>query len=76
MNYTILKTTRKARKINQLTMAKEIGISRNYLSKIENNRANPALSILTDLCKELDLSVSILTEEMGDVVDLINAMGE
>ncbi|AZV56771.1 helix-turn-helix transcriptional regulator [Clostridium sp. AWRP] len=49
---------RKKSKISQDQLAKSINISRQYLSKIENNKANPAYNIVLKISKFLRKDVN------------------
>lgn len=57
---TTIKHIREQKKIRQNIFAEKIGISQEYLSKIENNRRQPAISILEKIGKELDVPLPIL----------------
>lgn len=60
MDFTILKTLRKSKKIKLIKLSKDIGISPAYLSMIERNKRTPVISIIEDICKELDCELRIL----------------
>ena len=60
MDFTILKTLRKSKKIKLIELAKEIGISPAYLSMIERNKRTPVNSIIEDICNELDCELRII----------------
>lgn len=51
---------RKSLRIQQNTMAKEIGISNNYLSGIERGREKPSLDILVKICNVLQITPDYL----------------
>lgn len=55
-----VKAIRKEKKLTQSELAEEMGISRSYLSDIENNRKNPSIKTLTSLANKLDVSVVYL----------------
>jgi len=59
MDFTILKTLRKAKGFRLKDMAPRIRISSAYLSLIERNQKNPAISIVEDICRELDCELII-----------------
>ncbi len=48
-----LKTLRKGKKLTQVALAKKVGISSNYYSRIERDEENPSLEILKDIAKAL-----------------------
>jgi len=48
-----LKTLRKGRGLTQVALAKKVGISSNYYSRIERDEENPSLEILKDIAKAL-----------------------
>lgn len=60
MDFTILKTLRKSKKIKLIRLSKDIGISPAYLSMIENNKRDPKASTIEDICKELDCELRII----------------
>lgn len=54
MDFTILRTLRRSKKIKLIELAKQIGISPAYLSMIENNKRDPKVSTIEDICNELE----------------------
>ena len=48
---------RKELKISQANLAKKVGISRTYLSKIENGHSNPSTEITYRIDNELNKSI-------------------
>ena len=57
-----IKAIRKEKKITQTTLANDMGISRSYLSDLENNRRNPSTKTLESLAEKLDVSTFYLLE--------------
>ena len=55
-----IKTCREYRKMNQATLAKEIGLSRSYLCLIELNKREPNLQVLQKIAEALKISLPIL----------------
>jgi transcriptional regulator with XRE-family HTH domain len=55
-----LKKVRKENKFTQFELAKEIGISRTYLSDLENNRYSPSLKTAQSLADKLNVSICYL----------------
>ena len=55
-----LKRIRTGKKISQGDIARTLGVSRGYISNIENGKMNPTLSTITDLAKAIKVSVSEL----------------
>jgi putative transcriptional regulator len=54
------KKIKRQRVLNDLTqteLAKLLGIDRGYLSSIENNKANPSLTLLTRIAETLKCSI-------------------
>ena len=60
MDFSALRILRKRNRITIPDMAKRIGISKAYLSLIENNRKSPNIKVIEDICKELDCELRIL----------------
>ena len=60
MDFTILRTLRKSNKMKLIELAKRIGISPAYLSMIEQNKREPRLCTVEDICKELDCELRII----------------
>ena len=60
MNFTILRTLRRSKKIKLIKLSKDIGISPAYLSMIENNKRSPVISIIEDICNKLDCELRII----------------
>lgn len=63
----IIKTKRKEKKLTQDTISEETGLSRNYISDIENGRYMPSAASLSKIavCIDLDLNVLKMTEIQG-----------
>lgn len=49
---------RKDKKITQAELAEKLGVSDRSISKWENGRCMPELSLFKPLCKELDISIN------------------
>ena len=60
MDFTILRTLRKSKKIKLIELSKQIGISPAYLSMIENNKRDPKASTIEDICTKLDCELRII----------------
>ncbi|KFX54657.1 helix-turn-helix transcriptional regulator [Clostridium botulinum] len=58
----MLKTKRIKKQMTELELAKKIGKSEGYVSKLENhpNRCNPGVNLILKLAKELSLSPVII----------------
>ncbi|NWO14666.1 helix-turn-helix domain-containing protein [Virgibacillus sp.] len=65
-----IKAIRKARNLTQEKLAKEMGISRSYLSDIENNRKNPSTKTLQSLSNKLGVTMAYLTTGKKMLADL------
>lgn len=62
-----LKKRREAKKLHQYQLAEKSGVSRNYISDIENGRYMPSVPTLAKLVKHLDADLnSILLSEIQD----------
>lgn len=55
-----IKRIRKEKKINQAVLADQCGITRTYLSLIENNKYEPNISLLKTIAKKLEVPLSVL----------------
>ncbi len=53
MDLTILKSIRKERKLSQMELASKVGITRSYLSTVENGRGNPSHGLVVRIVGEL-----------------------
>ena len=53
MNLTVLKSIRKERRLSQRELASMVGITRSYLSTVENGRGNPSHDLVGKILKEL-----------------------
>ena len=51
-----LKRIRTKKNISQGDIAKELGVSRGFISTIENGKTNPTLSTITNIAKALGVS--------------------
>lgn len=65
-----IKAIRKERKLKQGELAKSMGISRSYLSDIENDRKNPSIKTLESLAEKLNVTVFYLTTGKKMISDL------
>ncbi|MGX7593665.1 helix-turn-helix domain-containing protein [Planococcus plakortidis] len=65
-----IKAIRKERKLKQGELAKSMGISRSYLSDIENDRKNPSIKTLESLAEKLNVTVFYLTSGNKMLSDL------
>jgi transcriptional regulator with XRE-family HTH domain len=53
-----IKSSRKKNKIEQQILASELGISKEYLCRIENGKlTNYSVEILIKICKRLDITI-------------------
>ena len=59
MDFTILRTLRRSKKIKLIKLSKDIGISPAYLSMIENNKRHPKVETIEDICTKLDCELQI-----------------
>lgn len=55
-----LKRIRTKKNISQGDIAKELGVSRGFISTIENGKTNPALATIAKLAKAVEVSVGEL----------------
>ena len=62
-----VKRFRKSRGLSQEEFAAKAGVSRNYLSKVENNASNLTLDYLQEIAKVLDVEAATLLVETGTV---------
>jgi len=60
MDFTILRTLRKAKGLRLQDLAPKAGIKPGYLSLIERNKKMKQFQIIEDLCKELDCELRIV----------------
>lgn len=58
-----IRNKRKEKKLTQFDLADKIGLCRNYISDIENDRYNPSLKTLVKISKVLDLDINFLLKE-------------
>lgn len=57
-----IKRARLSKTLTQLQVSKDAGISRNYLSDIENGRYMPSVETLLTLAKYLDLDLNLVSK--------------
>ena len=58
---------RKIRNLTQIELAKKVGIARQTINLIENNKYNPTLALCISLAKALETDLNTLFwEEMND----------
>lgn len=52
-----IKRYREDRQLTQTELSKSIGISRSYLSDVENNRKNPSIRTVENIAKKLGMTL-------------------
>ncbi|AOM82226.1 helix-turn-helix transcriptional regulator [Salisediminibacterium beveridgei] len=62
-----VKKFRKKANITQMGLAKEVGVARQTINLIENDKYNPSLSLCIALAKALDTDLNTLFWEEDDV---------
>lgn len=67
-----LRFIRVAAGLQQKDLAQRLGISQNYLSLLENNKAEPSLSLLRKVSDEFDIPTSFLLWEENAVDKEVN----
>lgn len=65
-----LRAARSARRVTLADLADDVGVTKGYLSKLENGRATASVALLVRLCSALDVPVGSLFDDVpaGDVV--------
>ena len=63
---------RRHKQIRQIDLAAKVGISREHLSAVENNRETPSISLLEKLATVLDVNIAELLNNRIDT-DHINS---
>ena len=58
-----IKQLRVSRKWSQQKLADEIGLSRNYISELENNKRNLSVTTLKNLAIKLNVPIGLLIDE-------------
>jgi transcriptional regulator with XRE-family HTH domain len=61
-----IKTFRELKGMTQETLAKDVGITINYLSLLENGRREPSIKLLKKMSKYLSVPVSVLILEVKE----------
>lgn len=57
-----IKDARSIKNLTQIKVSKDINISRNYLSDVENGRYMPSVETLFDLAKYLNIDLNLLAK--------------
>lgn len=71
MNSRIIKL-RKSRNWTQDTFAEKMGISKNYVSLIENGKKVPSSRLISDICQEFDINKEWLLYGKEPMVKMAN----
>ena len=77
-----IKQLRVSRKWSQQKLADEIGLSRNYISELENNKRNLSIMTLKNLAKKLGVPIGLIINEApllklpSDVYELLEELSE
>ncbi len=61
---------RQYRNLSQAVLAEKTGLTRPYLSRLEQDRADPSLSVLLNLASALDVTIGDLIEKMAPAKQL------
>lgn len=64
----ILKKERLTKKISQSELANELRIPQSHLSKIENGKGNPSLSLIIELTRLLGLELIIIPKKHEQMI--------
>lgn len=67
---TFIAQMRKERKITQEQLAERLGVSNRSVSRWENGKTLPDLSLMEDICEELDITISELLNGEKETPDL------
>jgi len=60
-----IKTIRTSKQISQKALAKQVGITPNYLSMIENNAKKPSLTLVEKLAMVMNIPLATLFAELS-----------
>lgn len=71
-----LKHLRKLRGLNLRDVARNVGCSEGYLSKIENSKTSPSLAVLHRLAATLDTNLAYLFDTSGGSPDVVGRAGQ
>ena len=63
-----IQEARKKRKMTQSDLAKEVDLSRTYISDIERSRYQPSFNTMIKLAKVLDLDLNYLIKNDGNTI--------
>ncbi len=61
---------RKSREWTQDEFAEKMGISKNYVSLIENGKKKPSDRLISDICREFNVNEKWLRDGIGDMYDI------
>lgn len=61
---------RKSREWTQDEFAEKMGISKNYVSLIENGKKKPSDRLISDICREFNVNEKWLRDGIGDMHDI------
>lgn len=61
---------RKSREWTQDEFAEKMGISKNYVSLIENGKKKPGDRLISDICREFNVNEKWLRDGIGDMYDI------
>jgi putative transcriptional regulator len=69
-----VKQYRILRGLTQIELASKVGVSRNYVSEVENNKYDIRTSLLYDLSEVLDVSLDELVVDFCDkcIINIMN----
>jgi transcriptional regulator with XRE-family HTH domain len=61
--FETLRTLRKSHKISQNDLALTIGVSREYVGRVENGKTSPSVEVLNKWCEALGCKLSVILNE-------------
>lgn len=62
----VIKLLRVSNSISQISLAKKLGVSRSYLSQVENNRKLPSLPLLKEVSSIFQIPLALLVMEKSN----------
>jgi transcriptional regulator with XRE-family HTH domain len=73
---SMLRHARKVKGLRLIDVASEVGCTEGFLSRVENNKANPSFQLLVSIARALDVKIGHLADAPSEPGGIVTRAGE